>query len=160
MLGVAHCFAGAVVEEGLLAEATLLDHVLLLDCQDVAALVHDGACVTLLALQLDGHFQCVLFTLHFIEHVEALVRLCLDDLDEGIVVDVAAEEQLLQFGVDAEGVEHLLAQVEVFFHANCEVTFFVVGTGDLDLVKLHCLFECECRQVGPDLLVLKRLSYF
>jgi len=109
VLGVAHAFAGAVVEESLLAEAQELEHVLLLDCEDVAAVVDDRARVTLLALQFDGHLQVLLLAVELVDSFKAFVGLCLNDLDESVVVDVAAKEHLLELVVDAKDVEHLLA---------------------------------------------------
>jgi len=39
---------------------------------------------------------------------QSIVGLRLDDLDENVIVDVAAEEHFLQLGVDVERLEHLL----------------------------------------------------
>jgi len=80
----------------------------------------------------------------FLHTVEAFVGLGLDDLDECVVVDVAAEEHLLQLVVDVECIEHLLAQVEVLLELDCELTFFLVSACYPDFVELHCLLECEC----------------
>jgi len=81
VLGIAHAFAGAVVEERLFAEAHELEYVLLVDRQDVSAVVDDGSRVTLLALQFDGHLQVLLLAVEIVFDFEAFVGLCLDDLD-------------------------------------------------------------------------------
>jgi len=159
VLGVAHAFAGAVVEERLFAEAHELEYVLLVDRQDVAAVVDDGSRVTLLALQFDGHLQVLLLAVEIVFDFEAFVGLCLDDLNEGVVVDVAAEEHFLQLVVDAKGVEHLLAQVEVLFHADGKFTLLVVGACDFHFLELHGLLESKRGQVRPDLLVLQWLTH-
>jgi len=95
VFGVAHTLARVVVEEGLLALAAELQHVFLLHGQDVAALVHDRARVALLALQFDDHLEGLLLAVGLEDGVEAFVGLRFDDLDEGVVVDVTAEEHLL-----------------------------------------------------------------
>jgi len=155
VLGALHALARLGVEEGLLAEPLELDHVLLEHRQDVAAVVHDRARVALLALQLDGQLQCLLLALALEDGLEALVGLRLDDLDERVVVDVAAEEHVLQLAVDVEEVQHLLPQVEVLLHADREVALLVVRARHAHLLELHCLLKCERRQVDPDLLVLQ-----
>jgi len=159
VFGVAHGLAGPGVEEGLLPEALVLDHVLLEDGEDVAAVVDHRACVALLPLEFDGHLEVVLLFLVVESHVKAFVGLRLDDLDERVIVDVAAEEHFLQLGVDVERVEHLLAQVEVLLHADGEVALFFVGARDFHLLELHGLLEGERGQIGPHLLVLQWLAY-
>ena len=159
VLGVAHALARVDVEEGLLAEARELEHVLELDRQDVAALVDDRARVVLLALQLDVHLQVLLLAVELEGQLELLVRLRLDDLDQRVVVDVAAEEHLLQLGLDAERVQHLLPQVEVLLQPDRELALFLVSARQLDLLELHRLLERERRQVRPDLLVLDGFPY-
>ena len=127
--------------------------------QDVAALVHHGARVALLALQFDHHLEVLLLALGLEDCLEALVGLRLDDLDERVVVDVAAEEHLLQLGVDAELVEHLLPQVEVLLDLDGEVALLFVRARQFHLLELHGLLERERGQVRPDLLVLQRLAH-
>jgi len=154
VLGALHTLARLGVEERLLPEPLELDYVLLEHREDVAAVVHDRARVALLALQLDRHLERLLLALELEDGLEPLVGLRLDDLDERVVVDVAAEEHFLQFAVDVEEVQHLLPQVEVFLHADCELGFLLVEAGHAHFVEVHRLFEGEGRQVDPDLLVL------
>lgn len=82
-------------------------------------------------------------------HLETFILLSLDDFDQGVVLDVTSQEHFVKFLVDVEGVQDLLAQVEVLFDGDSELSLVLVHGHHLQALELDCLLELEVDQVGP-----------
>jgi len=158
VLGAAHGLARLGVELAALAEALLLDHVLLEHAQDVPALVEHAPLVALLALQLDRHLQVVGHPLVVLDQLPPLVRLRLDHLDQRVVLDLSAQEHLLQLRLDAEGGQDALPQVLVLLDRDRELCLLLVHARDPHLLEEDGLREAEVDEVGPDRLVPELLA--
>lgn len=127
------------VELAVLPEPLLLDDVLLEDTQNVSALVEHALLVGLLPLQLYRQLQVVCHAFVVLDEFPPLVGLRLDDLHQRVVLDLASEEHLLQFTLDAEGSQDALAQVEVLLNGDRELSFLFVHTAHAHLLEEHCL---------------------
>lgn len=94
-----------------------------------------------------------------VDQLEGLVGGGFDDFDEGVGVDLAADEHLLQLALDVKRVQDALAQVLVLLHADGELSLLLVHAGDLDLLPLDRLRELEVHKVRPDLLVVQARTH-
>lgn len=72
-----------------------------------------------------------------------------DDFDQRVVVDLAPDEDVVEFLLDVERRKNLLTQILVLLNGDGELRLLFVDRSEFDFVKVDGLFKLEVDEVGP-----------